>query len=128
MISQASMDGKFRSHVMNNAYLHHLSITPTELLEAIKHIVDELQVTCYSTYHSCAAIADIARAGLNIASDGHPYFISIEALARKEDEHASRVSDLFATCEQMIVELRTALDVHLLSQGTVYSTSNDEGT
>jgi len=29
---------------MNNACLHHHSITPTELLEAIKQIVDELQL------------------------------------------------------------------------------------
>jgi hypothetical protein len=44
MISQATMDGIFQSNEMNNACLHHHSITPTELLEAIKQIVDELQL------------------------------------------------------------------------------------
>jgi hypothetical protein len=125
MICQAAMDGIFQSNEMNNACLHHHSITPTELLEAIKQIVDELQVTCYSTYHSCTAIADIARAGMDIATDGNPYFTSIESLARKEDEHASRVSDLFATCEQMIVELRAAMEVQLLSPSTIQSTDNE---
>jgi hypothetical protein len=62
---------------------------------------------------------------MDIASDGNPYFTSIESLARKEDEHASRVSDLFATCEQMIVELRAAMEVQLLSPSTIQSTDNE---
>jgi hypothetical protein len=46
---------------------------------------------------------------MDLQSGGTPYFSSIEALARKEDEHAAIVSDLFATCEQLFVELRAAL-------------------
>ncbi len=80
-----------------------------DVLDALQQLLAQLQVRCYSTYHTCAAIADIAHAGLDVQSSGTPYFSSIEALARKEDEHAALVSDLFATCEQLIVELRTAV-------------------
>lgn len=83
--------------------------TIREVLDALQQILAHLQVRCYSTYHACAAIADIAHAGMEVQSIGTPYFSSIEALARKEDEHAALVSDLFATCEQLIVELRPAL-------------------
>ncbi|GIV55213.1 MAG: hypothetical protein KatS3mg039_1731 [Candidatus Kapaibacterium sp.] len=84
-------------------------LTIREVLDALQQHLAQLQVRCFSTYHACAAIADIAHAGMEVQSIGTPYFSSIEALARKEDEHAALVSDLFATCEQLIVELRTAV-------------------
>jgi len=84
-------------------------LTIREVLDALQQLLAQLQVRCFSTYHACAAIADIAHAGMEVQSIGTPYFSSIEALARKEDEHAALVSDLFATCEQLIVELRTAV-------------------
>ncbi len=88
---------------------HAEGFTIREVLDALQQHLVQLQVRCYSTYHACAAIADIAHAGMDLQSGGTPYFSSIEALARKEDEHAALVSDLFATCEQLFVELRAAL-------------------
>lgn len=96
-------------HTVQECGAHPDRFTVRELLDALQYHLAQLQVRCYSTYHACAAIADIAHAGIDFHSIGTPYFASIEALARKEDEHAALVSDLFATCEQLVVELRTTV-------------------
>ncbi|MCX8051983.1 MAG: hypothetical protein N3B17_08850 [Chlorobi bacterium] len=79
--------------------------TVIEHLAELRSIIEQLQVRSYSTYHACAAIGEIARAGLERDYPGNPYLASIHALAAKEDEHGAITSDLFATCEQILAEL-----------------------
>ncbi len=76
-----------------------------EIVDALRRVLSQLQVQCYSTYHACAAIAEIARAGLDRDYPGNPYLSSIEALALREDEHGVFVSDALATCEVMLGEI-----------------------
>lgn len=76
----------------------------SELIQELSKLVEQLRLSCYSTYHTCAAIAEIASAGLGSDYPGNPYLSSIYALATKEDSHAAEVSDLLATCEQLFHE------------------------
>ncbi len=81
-----------------------------EIVDELRRVLSQLQVQCYSTYHACAAIAEIARAGLDHDYPGNPYLASIEALALREDEHGAFVCDTLATCEVMLGEISPPSD------------------
>lgn len=74
-------------------------------VEQLRSLLARVQVRCYSTYHTCAAIADIARAALARDYPANPYLMSIEQLAIKEDEQGIALADMLATCEQILQEL-----------------------
>jgi len=84
---------------------HDQAISPPELVGELRRLLAQLQLRSLSTYHACAAIAEIARAGLERDYPGNPYLTSIETLAAKEDNHGVDASDMFATCEQILAEL-----------------------
>lgn len=77
----------------------------TNPIEELGSLLARVQARCYSTYHTCAAIAEIAGAALARDYPANPYLVSIEQLAMKEDEQGGVIVDILATCEQILNEL-----------------------
>ncbi|MCX7930659.1 MAG: hypothetical protein N2663_08080 [Chlorobi bacterium] len=74
------------------------------VLTELRTLVNTLQLRVYSIYHTCAAIAEIARAGLERDYSGNPYLMSILSLALREEEQGMITGDMIATLQQLCSE------------------------
>jgi hypothetical protein len=100
----ATLEGQLRPQTAQTFHTDH-AIDFAELIAELRSLLGWLHVQSLSAYHTFAAIAEIARAGLEKDYPGNPYLTSIEALAIKEDTHAMRVSEQYALVEQLFAEI-----------------------
>jgi hypothetical protein len=100
----ATLEGQLRPPTAQTFHYDH-AIDFAELIAELRSLLGWLHVQSLSAYHTFAAIAEIARAGLARDYPGNPYLTSIEALAIKEDSHAMRISEQYALVEQLFAEI-----------------------